>query len=71
MGSSRQEHWDGFPFPTPGDLPDPGVEPRSPTLWVDFLPAEPPGKLIYPVEQYKSDMKLATHTYSFLSLPRK
>ena len=40
MGSSRQEHWNGFPFPTPGDLPDPGVKPRSPALWVDFfLPA--------------------------------
>ena len=34
----------GFPFPSPGDLPDPGIEPRSPTLWADSLPSEPPGK---------------------------
>ena len=32
MGFSRQEYWSGFPFPSPEDLPDPGVEPRSPTL---------------------------------------
>ena len=32
MGFSRQEHWSGLPFPSPGDLPDPGIEPRSPTL---------------------------------------
>ena len=31
MGFSRQEHWSGLPFPSPGDLPDPGIEPRSPT----------------------------------------
>ena len=41
---SRQEYWNGLPFPSPGDLPDPGVEPRSPTLQVDALPSEPPGK---------------------------
>ena len=44
MGFSRQEYWSGLPFPSPGDLPDPGIEPRSPTLQVDALPAEPPGK---------------------------
>ena len=32
MGFSRQEHWSGLPFPSPGDLPDPGIEPRSPAL---------------------------------------
>ena len=41
---SRQEYWNGLPFPSPGDLPDPGVEPRSPTLQADALPSEPPGK---------------------------
>ena len=35
----------GLPFPSPGDLPNPGIEPRSPSLWVDSFPAEPPGKL--------------------------
>ena len=44
MGFSRQEYWSGFPFPPPGDLPHPGIEPRSPTLQVDSLPAEPQGK---------------------------
>ena len=43
-GFSRQEHWSGEPFPSPGDLPNPGIEPRSPTLQADSLPFEPPGK---------------------------
>ena len=41
---SRPEYWSGQPFPFPGDLPNPGIKPRSPALWVDSLPAEPPGK---------------------------
>ena len=40
----RQEYWSGLPFPSPGDLPDPGIEPGSPTLQADTLPSEPPGK---------------------------
>ena len=44
MGFSRQEYWNGLPFPPPGDLPYPGMEPRSPALQADSLPAEPPGK---------------------------
>ena len=44
MGFSRQEYWSGLPFPSPGDLPDPGIEPRSPTLQADALISEPPGK---------------------------
>ena len=44
MGFSRQEYWSGLPFPFPGGLPDPGIEPRSPTLQSDALPSEPPGK---------------------------
>ena len=44
VGFSRQEYWSGLPFPSPGDLPNPGIEPRSPTLQVDSLPAEPQGK---------------------------
>ena len=46
MGFSRQEYWSGFPFPSPGDLPDPGIEPRSPAFWADALTSEPPGKII-------------------------
>ena len=41
---SRLEYWSGQPFPPPGDLPNPGTEPRSPTLQADSLPAEPQGK---------------------------
>ena len=41
---SRPEYWNGQPFPSPGDLPNPGIEPRSPTLQADSLPAEPQGK---------------------------
>ena len=44
MGSSRQEYWSGLPFPSPGDLPDPGIEPRSPIMQADALTSEPPGK---------------------------
>ena len=44
MGFSRQEYWSGLPFPSPGDLPDPGIEPGSPALQADSLPSELPGK---------------------------
>ena len=44
IGFSRQQCWSGLPFPSPGDLPDPGLEPGSPTLQADTLPSESPGK---------------------------
>ena len=44
MRFSRQEYWSGLPFPSPGDLPDPGIEPGSPALESDALTSEPPGK---------------------------
>ena len=40
---SRQEYWSGLPFPSPVDLPNPGIKPRSTALQVDSLPTEPPG----------------------------
>ena len=43
MGFSRQEYYSGLAFPSPGDLPDLGIEPESPTLQTDTLPSEPPG----------------------------
>ena len=43
MEFSRQEYWSGLPFSSPGDHPDPGIEPRSPALWADALLSEPPG----------------------------
>ena len=44
MGFSRQEYWSELPFPSPGDLPDPGIEPGSPALEADALTSEPPEK---------------------------
>ena len=44
MGSSRQEYWSGLPFPSPGDLPNLGIKPGSPTLQAVSLPSEPPWK---------------------------
>ena len=44
MEFSRQEYWSGLPFPSPGDLPNPGIKPRSPPLQADSSPSEPPGK---------------------------
>ena len=45
MGFSRQEYWSGFPFPSPGDLPSPGIEPGSPALQADSVLTELQGKL--------------------------
>ena len=42
MGFSRQEYWSGLPFSSPEDLPDPGIEPKSPALQADALTSEPP-----------------------------
>ena len=44
MGFSRQEYWSGLSFPSPGNPPNPGIEPRSPTLQADALPSEPTGR---------------------------
>ena len=44
MEFSRQEYWSGLPFPSPGDLPNPGIKLRSPALQADALTSEPPGK---------------------------
>ena len=47
MEFSRLEYWSEWPFPSPGDLPNPGIEPRSPVLQADSLPAEPQGKCLF------------------------
>ena len=44
MGFSRQEYWSGLPFPSPGDLPNPGIEPGSPALQADSFPTELQGR---------------------------
>ena len=43
----KQEYWSGLPFPSPGDLPNPGIEPGSPALQVDAVPSEPQGSTIH------------------------
>ena len=48
---SRQEYWSGLSFPSPGDLPNPGIKPGSPALQADFLLCEPLGKLLFPETQ--------------------
>ena len=53
---SRQEYWSGLPFPSPGDLPNPGIKPGSPALKADALPSEPPGK---PIQGRRGDSKIA------------
>ena len=53
MEFSRQGYWSGLPFPSLGDLPDPGIEPWSLTLQGDTLPSEPPGKPSMRVEFFK------------------
>ena len=66
MGFSRQEYWSGLPFASPGDLPDPGIEPRSPTLQADTLTSEPPGK---PEQDIWCPTKMTPHnlwTFHFL-----
>ena len=47
IGLPRQEYWSGLPFPSPGDLPDPGMEPLSPAMAGGFFTAEPPGKSLW------------------------
>ena len=57
LGFSRQEYWSRLPFPSSRDIPDPGIEPRSPALQADALPSEPPGK--------PKDM---VHIYNYLAI---
>ena len=52
MGFSRQEYWSGLPFPSPGNLPDPGIEPWSPALEADALTSEPPGETMTNLDAY-------------------
>ena len=62
MEFSRQEYWSGLPFPSPGDLPHPGIKPRAPGLQADSLPSEPLGKpYVFVILRYKeSNSEIAT-----------
>ena len=55
-GFSRQEYWSGLPLPSPGDLPNPGIKPESPTLTGGFFTTEPPGKSHFPIYTAKNSM---------------
>ena len=68
MGFSRQEYWSGQPFPSPVDLPDPGIEPRSPLLQVDSLPSEPPGKPKIRFRRHQTGFLLKLTTFKPLPL---
>ena len=73
MEFSRQEHWSGLPYPSPGDLPNPEIEPRSPALQTDSSPSEPAGKgpmvpLCEASEIWSSDLGLGD---ALLSIPDK
>ena len=61
----RQEHWSGLPFPSPGDLSNPGIKPRSPTLWADALLSEPPGSLAIVKEPMNKTHFLKLELFSF------
>ena len=52
MEFSRQEYWSGLPFPSPGDLPDPGIKPGTPALQADSLPSETPMKPLKSLLQF-------------------
>ena len=67
MGFSSQEYWSGLPFLSPGDLPDPGIEPGSPALQADSLPSEPPGRS--PKQNPNAFIK--THVFSVSKTEKK
>ena len=65
MGFSRQEYWSGLPFPSPEDLPNPGIEPRSPALRADALTSEPP--LPAPWKSYDQSRQLIKKQRHYLA----
>ena len=70
MGFSRQEYWSGLPFPSPGDLPDPGIKPAFPALQVDSLPLVKNGyfilKLMCNIATSPSHFPLNTNLENFI-----
>ena len=67
MGFSRQEYWSGLPFPSPGDLPDPGIKPWSPVFQADTLTSEPPGKSNVKKAPPKDAHALIRGTYKYIT----
>ena len=64
MRFSRQEYWSGLPFPSPGDLPNPGIEPGSPALQANTVTSEPPGKPYYTF--IRETLKKRLHNFQIL-----
>ena len=71
MGFSRQEYWSGLPFPSPGNLPDPGIEPRSPAQQTGAVTSEPPGKPKKVQIIFINLISLQLRIITYISLPLK
>ena len=71
MGFPRQEYWSGLPFPSPGDLHDPGIEPEAPVLAYGFFTAEPPGKPLILLEFFKFHSPLLSRAVQFHPIHRR
>ena len=68
MGFSRQEYWNGLPFPSPGDLPNPGIEPGSPELQADTLPSESSGRFQFDYTLFTKTIEISLNIHKgFLS----
>ena len=65
MGFPRHEYWSGLPFPSPGDLPSPWIEPGSPALQTDVLSSEPPGKPMARKMSFYQNITRDSSKYSF------
>ena len=65
MGFSRQEYWSGLPFPSPGDLPDPAIEPGSPAFQADALTSEPPEKPLLRIVWKQIDLRWNASSLTF------
>ena len=63
MGFPRQQYWSRLPFSSPGELPNPGIESRSPTLQADSLPSEPPGKPSKDLHTHNSHLLCLIHSF--------
>ena len=66
MGFPRQEYWSGLPFPSPGNLPNPGIKPGSPALQADPLPSEPPGKPSWFINDSYSELPFQSPDFQLL-----
>ena len=73
MGFPRQEYWSKLPFPSPGDLSDPGIEPASPALTGGFFTTEPPGKpgTLMPATSFQGQPNISSYFCYVLHRPKE